>query len=106
MPLSLQVSPNKIKNIQQLAVNQARETIRNRIDAFGVAEPVIHEEGLGSNRIVVQLPGVDDPDRVKTIPAGVMGQSTDIAGTVAFLASDDGRFVSGQMIAVNGGETT
>ena len=48
----------------------------------------------------------DDPNRVKTIPAGVMGQSADIAGTVAFLASDDGRFVSGQMIAVNGGETT
>ena len=48
----------------------------------------------------------DDPARVKSIPAGFMGQSGDIAGTVAFLASDDGRFVSGQMIAVNGGEAT
>jgi len=65
--LHLELSGTEIKNIQQLAVNQARETIRNRIDAFGVAEPVIHEEGLGSNRIVVQLPGVDDPDRVKNL---------------------------------------
>ncbi len=65
--LQFELSNSEIKNIQQLAVNQARETIRNRIDAFGVAEPVIHEEGLGSNRIVVQLPGVDDPDRVKNL---------------------------------------
>lgn len=48
----------------------------------------------------------DDPARVKSIPAGAMGQSSDIAGTVAFLASEDGRFISGQMIAVNGGEET
>ncbi|MEM1204128.1 MAG: protein translocase subunit SecD [Acidobacteriota bacterium] len=55
------------KEIRQIAVNQARETIRNRIDAFGVSEPVIHDEGLGSERIVVQLPGVDDPERVKKV---------------------------------------
>ncbi|MEM9558469.1 MAG: protein translocase subunit SecD [Acidobacteriota bacterium] len=54
-------------NIRQLAVNQARQTIRNRIDAFGVSEPIIHDEGLGSERIVVQLPGVDDPERVKEL---------------------------------------
>lgn len=48
----------------------------------------------------------DDPARTATIPAGVMGQSTDIAGTVAFLASQDARFITGQMIAVNGGEET
>lgn len=53
--------------IRDLAVRQAEETIRNRIDAFGVAEPIVHREGLGGNRIVVQLPGVDDPERVKRI---------------------------------------
>ena len=53
--------------LRQMAVNQAQETIRNRIDEFGVAEPVIHQEGLGSERIVVQLPGVDDPERVKEL---------------------------------------
>lgn len=55
------------RRLRQLAVNQAQETIRNRVDAFGVAEPVVHGEGLGSERIVVQLPGVDDPERVKEV---------------------------------------
>ena len=46
---------------------QAIETIRNRIDALGVSEPVIQEHGLGQYQILVQLPGVDDPARVKEI---------------------------------------
>ncbi len=53
------------KSIAEEAVQQAVETIRNRIDQFGVSEPVIAREG--ENRIVVQLPGVDDPRRVKDI---------------------------------------
>ncbi len=65
--LQFELSSAEAKNIRELAVNQARETIRNRVDAFGVAEPVIHDEGLGSNRIVVQLPGVDDPDRIRRL---------------------------------------
>lgn len=48
----------------------------------------------------------DDPKRVQSIPAGFMGQSSDIAAVVGFLASPDARFVTGQMIAVNGGEAT
>ena len=48
----------------------------------------------------------DDPKRTATIPVGVMGTSDDIAATVAFLASLEARFISGQMIAVNGGEET
>ncbi len=54
-------------NLRDLAVRQALETIRNRIDAFGVSEPIVHREGLGGNRIVIQLPGVDDPERVKKL---------------------------------------
>jgi preprotein translocase subunit SecD len=53
------------KTLSDEAVQQAVETIRNRIDQFGVSEPVIAREG--QNRIVVQLPGVDDPRRVKDI---------------------------------------
>ncbi len=49
------------------AVAQAIETIRNRIDQLGVSEPVIQEHGLGDYQILVQLPGVDDPARVKDI---------------------------------------
>ena len=43
------------------SVAQALETIRNRIDQFGVSEPVIQREGV--NHIVVQLPGIKDPKR-------------------------------------------
>jgi preprotein translocase subunit SecD len=53
------------RQIEDNAVAQAVETIRNRIDEFGVSEPLIAREG--SNRILVQLPGIDDPKRVKDL---------------------------------------
>ncbi|HEV8266862.1 MAG TPA: protein translocase subunit SecD [Thermoanaerobaculia bacterium] len=56
--------PARIQTEDQ-AVRQAVETIRNRVDALGVAEPVIQRQG--TDRILVQLPGVDDPSRVKEI---------------------------------------
>jgi preprotein translocase subunit SecD len=52
-------------NIRELAVRQGLETIRNRIDQFGVAEPSIQQQG--ENRILVQLPGVQDPARAKAL---------------------------------------
>jgi preprotein translocase subunit SecD len=55
------------REIRDMAVRQALETIRNRIDQFGVAEPVIQRQGMEGDRIVVQLPGVDDPARVKDL---------------------------------------
>lgn len=48
----------------------------------------------------------DDPARAARIPIGFMGHSSDIAAAGGFLASPDARFVTGQMIAVNGGEET
>jgi preprotein translocase subunit SecD len=56
-----------LKDLKDRAVAQAIETIRNRIDQLGVSEPVIQEHGLGQYQILVQLPGVDDPARVKEI---------------------------------------
>jgi preprotein translocase subunit SecD len=56
-----------LKELKDRAVEQAIETIRNRIDQLGVSEPVIQEHGLGQYQILVQLPGVDDPARVKEI---------------------------------------
>jgi preprotein translocase subunit SecD len=62
-----EMAPANLNEIKNLAVVQALETIRNRIDEFGVAEPVIQRQGLEGTRIVVQLPGVDDPERVKKL---------------------------------------
>jgi preprotein translocase subunit SecD len=56
-----------LADLKTRAVSQAIETIRNRIDQLGVSEPVIQEHGLGQYQILVQLPGVDDPARVKEI---------------------------------------
>lgn len=47
------------------AVDRAQEVIRNRIDQFGVAEPIIQREG--DNRIIVELPGLQDVDRAKNL---------------------------------------
>ncbi len=61
------MKPSVANDTKKKAVQQAIETIRNRIDQLGVSEPVIQEHGLGDYQILVQLPGVDDPARVKEI---------------------------------------
>jgi len=63
----LTLKPQNLSDLKNRAVSQAIETIRNRIDKLGVSEPVIQEHGLGQYQILVQLPGVDDPARVKEI---------------------------------------
>lgn len=65
--ITARLKPEVKRAVQDMAVRQGLETIRNRIDQFGVAEPTIQRQGLESNRIVVQLPGVDDPGRVKEL---------------------------------------
>jgi preprotein translocase subunit SecD len=55
------LSDRETTRIRESATDQALETIRNRIDQFGVAEPTIQRQG--ANEIVVQLPGVKDPKR-------------------------------------------
>jgi preprotein translocase subunit SecD len=64
---TLTMKPSVQQAVKKNAVEQAIETIRNRIDALGVAEPIIQEHGLGDYQILVQLPGVDDPERVRQI---------------------------------------
>jgi preprotein translocase subunit SecD len=61
----LALRPREAATLKELAVRQALETIRNRVDQFGVAEPSIVQQG--ENRILVQLPGVQDPDRAKSL---------------------------------------
>ncbi len=64
---TLTMKPSVANDTKKKAVQQAIETIRGRIDQLGVSEPVIQEHGLGDYQILVQLPGVDDPARVKEI---------------------------------------
>ena len=59
--LQLRMNEKVIQDRKDKAVAQALETIRNRIDQFGVSEPVIQREGI--NHVVVQLPGIKDPKR-------------------------------------------
>ena len=59
--LELILSQKAAQHIKKMAVDQAVETITNRIDQFGVAEPDIRPQGR--DRILVQLPGIKDPKR-------------------------------------------
>jgi len=59
--ITYKISDKEANRIKDSAADQALETIRNRIDQFGVAEPTIHRQG--TNEIVVQLPGIKDPKR-------------------------------------------
>jgi preprotein translocase subunit SecD len=58
---TLALSPNARSQIMKLAADQALETIRNRVDQFGVSEPDIRPQA--GHRILIQLPGVKDPKR-------------------------------------------
>src|SRR5213594_989158 len=55
----------EVRRLSDLAVRQGVETIRNRVDQFGVAEPTITRQG--QDRILIQLPGVQDPERAKAL---------------------------------------
>src|SRR5437016_1590147 len=65
---TVRLKANQEANYRAQSVDQAINTIRNRIDQLGVGEVVIQRHGgPGENEILVQLPGVDDPARVKNI---------------------------------------
>jgi preprotein translocase subunit SecD len=64
---TLTMKPSVETALEKKTVEQAIETIRDRVDTLGVSEPLIQEYGLGANQILVELPGIDDLDRVKSI---------------------------------------
>ena len=61
----LTLSKEEIRSLRDYAVDQSLETIRNRIDQFGVSEPIIQRQG--QQDILIQLPGIQDPQRAKEI---------------------------------------
>ncbi|HET7623559.1 MAG TPA: protein translocase subunit SecD [Gemmatimonadaceae bacterium] len=66
MHLALEVDESKqhVANKSE-AIDRALKVVRNRIDEFGVAEPVVQK--VGSDRIIVELPGVTDPERARSL---------------------------------------
>jgi preprotein translocase subunit SecD len=64
---TLTMKQTEVQTIEQKALQQAIDTINTRIDALGVTEPTVQEYNLGTNQILVELPGVDDLSRVHDI---------------------------------------
>jgi len=62
---SLNFKPSETTEIQRNAMEQVLETIRNRIDQLGVRETTVAQEG--NNEILIQLPGIQDPERAKEL---------------------------------------
>ena len=63
--LWVELSKKELNDTRKLALEQNVITLRNRVNELGVAEPIIQQQG--NDRIVVQLPGVQDPTRAKEI---------------------------------------
>ena len=63
--LIINFNERELREIRDFAVDQTLETIRNRIDQFGVTEPTIQRQG--QRDILVQLPGIQDPERAKAL---------------------------------------
>ncbi|AXQ29923.1 protein translocase subunit SecD [Solimonas sp. K1W22B-7] len=78
--LQVALSPQEAKRIVDFAVQQNLTTLRNRVNQLGVAEPLVQRQGI--NRIVVQLPGVQDTTQVKDL----LGATA----TLEYRAVDDG----------------
>ncbi|MBL8959188.1 MAG: protein translocase subunit SecD [Gemmatimonadetes bacterium] len=66
MHLALEVDESKQAVADKSdALDRALKVVRSRIDQFGVAEPVVQK--VGTDRIIVELPGIDDPDRARAV---------------------------------------
>ena len=63
--IDLQISETKLKEIQDYAISQNLTALRNRVNELGVAEPLVQKQG--ANRIVVELPGVQDTAEAKRV---------------------------------------
>ncbi|HUX68393.1 MAG TPA: protein translocase subunit SecD [Terriglobales bacterium] len=63
----LTLNPTAVQSVKDHALTQSIETISNRVNQLGVTEPTVQAHGLGAYQILVQLPGITDPDRVKQV---------------------------------------
>jgi preprotein translocase subunit SecD len=96
--VTARISEDAAKEIQSLAIQQNIQTLRNRVNELGVAEPLIQQQG--AERIVVQLPGVQDTAQAKEI----LGATATIEFRMVdeqndpFAAADTGRVPVGSVL--------
>lgn len=62
-----EIPPTIRTEVARLAVDATLETLRNRVDALGVKEPTVQKQGAAGDRILILLPGVEDPEQAKRI---------------------------------------
>lgn len=97
--LRIRMSDTQIRARQDFAIEQNITTLRNRVDQLGVAEPLVQRQGV--NRIVVQLPGVQDPnqlDEILTATATLEFRLVDTTGDSPGSRRYPGRGVPGQLL--------
>jgi preprotein translocase subunit SecD len=70
--LEIRLSDQKLKEIKDYAIGQNLATLRNRVNELGVSEPIVQRQG--ASRIVVELPGVQDPAKAK----GILGRAASL----------------------------
>jgi preprotein translocase subunit SecD len=64
---TLTMKPAVVQSTEQHALETSIDTIRARVDSLGVTEPTIQEYNLGTNQILVELPGIEDLSRVREV---------------------------------------
>ncbi len=85
------LSDQEIADIEDYAVRQALETMRNRVDQFGVSEPTLQRQS--GNRILIQLPGVDEPERAISL----LGKTARLEFKIVDDTADVQQAVAGQL---------
>ncbi|HNV03969.1 MAG TPA: protein translocase subunit SecD [Vicinamibacterales bacterium] len=61
------LKPNLVAQLRDETVDQALQSIERRVNELGVAEPIVARSGAGGDQIIVQLPGIAEPERAKAI---------------------------------------
>ena len=91
--LTVKMTDVQIQERQDFAIEQNMTTLRNRVDQLGVAEPLVQRQGV--DRIVVQLPGVQDPTELEkiltataTLEFRLVDQSGDLPGSRTYPGRD------------------
>ncbi len=106
--INIFLSKHGLINLQTAAVDQSIEIVRRRIDEIGTKEPSILKRG--SNRILVELPGVKDPDRIKEL----LGRTAELSfklvstesgefGSESFTLSESGEIITVSKRVIIGG---